>query len=385
MFKLLSISFVFTLSIGLSYVIIPLYAHELGLSGLSIGSLFTIPMIIQIITRFIGGPITDRFGAKKVLIFAVLSLSLSGVIFYIAHSYVLLLLGQIVLIIGRGFYWPVIQTLVSHLSNQFNVTMGRLNASSNAGQLGGLIVSGFLISMFGFHTTFLFFTIIGIGAFLIAIFIPSPQPLASSSSLNVFKMMFLLLRQPIMFFAMLCSFIAAQPHAIGQSFHSIYMKEAGVEQGIIGFIMSFRAIGGIIIGFLLARFIKPTHSAAVPVLCTLIVASVFLITPYSHHVFILSFIFLGFGMASEVMGISYQVIASEVSESNQRGSALVVAGLGWSFAHLISPIIFGLFVDTFNLTMAFYLWGGIIFLVGISAIPLHRIAFKSKSSSEKIY
>ncbi len=373
----LTVTLLFNFILGISFVIIPLYAYHMGLSGVSIGSLISIPYMIQIVSRFMGGSLSDRYGEKKMLIVAFSFFTLAGLILNQAADYYLLFIGQTAIVISRGLYWPVIQSLVSHIAKEVNISMGRLNACNNVGQISGTIVAGYLISQFGFGFGFSMFTIIGIFTIIvIGLRLPVREQTVVYDKANMFKDLSLSFRSRPICFAILCSFIGAQPYALGQSFYPVYLTEMGFSSESLGQLLSIRSIGGITTGLLLARFIKPLEGAWLIALYTCGIALSILFTPFVHHFISLSFIFFGLGLGSEVMSLYYQLIASESSETGYRASALVVAGMGWSFANVVTPFLFGIIVDFTNLIYAFYIWGGILLLLTLGMVPLHRFVFK---------
>lgn len=374
MLAVLFITLAFNMALGVSYVIIPLYAHHIGFSGVALGSLISLPIIVQIVTRFIGGAVSDRFGEKRVLIAALFMIVISGVIFSRAQSFLLLLAAQLAIVVARGLFWPVIQSMVSRTATEINVAMGKLNAANNAGQVGGSVAAGFLIAFLGFSNSFLFFSLMGGLALLTTFWLKMKPSERAGNSRQAFGNFFRLLRTRTMYFAILCSFIGAQPYSLGQSFYPIILSDFGFSPEVVGQLLSLRPIGGIAVGLLLARWLKPLHSVAMPLLCSCGVALAIAFTPLLPNLFFLGFVVLSLGIGSEVMALSYQVIATESSASNNRTTALVVAGMGWSVAHLVTPIIFGLLVDTFTMKKAFTIWGVFLFCVAIGVYPLQRYA-----------
>ena len=53
-------SFTWNYGLGMTYVVVPLYAHHLGLSGAQIGTLFSTPVLIQMAVNLAGGAYADR-------------------------------------------------------------------------------------------------------------------------------------------------------------------------------------------------------------------------------------------------------------------------------------------------------------------------------------
>ena len=47
---------------GMLQVLVPLYGLSLGFSIIEISSLASLPVLVELLTRFAGGAISDRFG-----------------------------------------------------------------------------------------------------------------------------------------------------------------------------------------------------------------------------------------------------------------------------------------------------------------------------------
>src|SRR5882762_8996443 len=60
-----SSAFTWNFALGMTQLLIPLYARELGYSGVAIGSLIAFPIIVQMIFNLIGGAWTDRHGGRN--------------------------------------------------------------------------------------------------------------------------------------------------------------------------------------------------------------------------------------------------------------------------------------------------------------------------------
>ena len=56
--------FLWNLALGMTYMLVPLQAYQLGLSGTAIGMLLSIPVVTQIVLNLVGGAYTDRIGVN---------------------------------------------------------------------------------------------------------------------------------------------------------------------------------------------------------------------------------------------------------------------------------------------------------------------------------
>jgi len=52
---------------GMLQVLVPLYALSLGFSIVKISSLVSLPVLVELVVRFGGGALSDRFGERRVL------------------------------------------------------------------------------------------------------------------------------------------------------------------------------------------------------------------------------------------------------------------------------------------------------------------------------
>ena len=81
------------------------------------------------------------------------------------------------------------------------------------------------------------------------------------------------------------------------------------------------------------------------------------------------------GLASGIMTLFFQMLISEISSIDNRGSALALGGLGWGLSHFSTPLAMGYLKDHLGLLPAFYCIGGFAFLWSLCLIPMHRWAF----------
>ena len=63
---------------GMLQVLVPLYALSLGFSIIKISSLVSLPVLVELVVRFGGSAISDRFGERRVLQICFLLMALSG-------------------------------------------------------------------------------------------------------------------------------------------------------------------------------------------------------------------------------------------------------------------------------------------------------------------
>jgi predicted MFS family arabinose efflux permease len=82
------------------------------------------------------------------------------------------------------------------------------------------------------------------------------------------------------------------------------------------------------------------------------------------------------GLASGVLTLYFQLLASDISTPETRGSTLAIAGLGWGLSHLTTPMIMGALTDAVGIHRAFSLFGALAAVLALGLAPLHAWAFR---------
>src|SRR3990170_2652618 len=83
-------SFVWNFALGMTYPLVPLYANELGMSGVGIGALVALPVVVQICFNLIGGAYTDQVGGRSLMLASFLLTAVAGAVFFFAGGFWLL-------------------------------------------------------------------------------------------------------------------------------------------------------------------------------------------------------------------------------------------------------------------------------------------------------
>src|SRR5258708_9350635 len=132
-----SSAFAWNFALGMTQLLIPLYARELGYSGVAIGSLIALPIVVQMIFNLIGGAWTDRIGGMNISLFAFAATAAAGFMFAASSSFAGLFAAQIMMIVARAVYWPASLTLVSQPPRYRRALIGALNRITSFGPTPG--------------------------------------------------------------------------------------------------------------------------------------------------------------------------------------------------------------------------------------------------------
>lgn len=103
---------------------IPKYLEYLGAGAIIIGFYGSIKKFVDAIYQYFGGIVTDRIGSKNALIFFSLVSILGYVIYYIAQSWELLIIGTFFVLVWESMSTPAIFSLIGEALSKSRRTMG---------------------------------------------------------------------------------------------------------------------------------------------------------------------------------------------------------------------------------------------------------------------
>ena len=370
-------AFTWNVGLGMSHILIPLYADHLGYSGVAVGSLVALPVLFQITFNLLGGAWSDRLGGKQLAMYSAAATVLGGIVFAFASTFWVLFFAQICLIVSRAVFWPATWSIGSQLPGDRGTQMGRLNATTNAGQIICTVVAGLMLTYLGFASGFWLLALLG-GALSFALMsaLPAPPPRASAAHPPMFVTYAALIRRPAIWFAVMCAYVSALPFSLSFSFYPILLVNQGFTGDEAGWMLALRGVGSVCAGAAAGRFVRRVSNRWLPVTTALVVAVAVLLAATFRDPAPIGFLFFLVGFGSGVMTLYFQLLISELSAVEYRGSALALGGLGWGVSHLTTPLIMGALKDAVGIETAFYAMGAIAIIWALAMAPMHAWAFR---------
>lgn len=367
-------SLAWNLGLGMTWLAVPLYAYSQGLSNAEIGILFSVPVLAQAPLNLVGGAYTDRIGGRRILLGSCVATIAAGVWFMFAHGFWMLLAGQIVFVLARAAFWPANWAMATELPGERGVQLGRLNATTNFGQIVGTTACGFLLAGAGFQATFAVLAMTGAVALGAGLF-TAPQPRKPAPERHVLAGYLPLLRERIIAYAIVCAYVSALPFSLSMSFYPVLLAHYGYGESASGILLALRAVGSIAASLLASRFVTTGPQTLWPVGCGLAVAAAVGFLPLVNHVAPIAFWLLVVGAGTAAMTLYFQITIAEASKPEVRGSALALGGMGWSVSHLTTPLVMGFLADRFGIVAGFYAIGGFALACAIAIAFMRRWAF----------
>jgi len=352
---------------GMLQVLVPLYALSLGFSIVKISSLVSLPVLVELVVRFGGSALSDRFGERRVLQICFILMAFAATTLLIADGYIHLALAQALAFCSRSLFWTSIQSLGSQLpGTDLGKKLGRLYAWNCGGGLVGLGLGGATLALVGFETAFVLLTAAAIVCMLLSLLFPRVGPKPTGRSFWTITQgigRFLSYRQ--IWLGISVSFAAALPATVGQSLYPLYLAFLEYEEQWIGLLISFRVLGPVVIGLLLASFIAISRQKGIYALGMAGLGLFLIATGWVQNPVGLAFVIVGLGASGGFMDLLYQVQATEFSKAGDRSVAMASSGLGWILCPLVTPMAVGWLAQNYGFQLAFFAAG--LFFISIAA------------------
>ena len=367
-------SFAWNYGLGMTWLVVPLYAYAKGLSGAEIGLLFSVPSIAQLAINLIGGAYVDRVGGKRIMLASSALLAAGALAMPYARDFWTLFGAQLILVLARATFWPANWSIVADLPGGRGVQAGRLNATTNLGQILGNGSCGFILAFGGFELSFAVLAAMGLGALALQAGNPQP-PRKAPPDQGLFDNYRVLMHMPLLYYGAVCAYLSALPFSLSMSFYPLLLKHIGFGAEASGVLLALRAVGGIGAGLIVARFVNTGPGSPWPVIAGAFVAIAVGLQPLVSHWSSVGAFLLALGVGSSVMTIYFQVTMGEVVAPEMRGSAMALGGLGWGVSHLTTPLVMGFLADRFGIAAGFYVLGALSLGVVAVIASLRRRAF----------
>jgi MFS family permease len=361
--------------LGMTWLAVPLYAYNQGLTNVQIGVLFALPVVLQAGLNLVGGAYTDHIGGRRIMLGSCWAIVAAGLWLVLAEGFWMLLVGQIVLVVSRAAFWPATWAMASELPGNRSIQLGRLNAITNVGQIAGSALCGFLLAAAGFDATFATLAATGLLAFIAGLATRAGPAKALPPHRDLLARYRPLLRRPIILYCVICAYLSALPFSLSMSFYPLLLAEFGYGEETSGVIIALRAIGAIAAGLVAARYVRSGPDTPWPVISGVAVAAAVGLLPAVNHVLPIALWMLVIGLGSGAMTLYFQITIAEASRSEERGSALALGGLGWSVSHLSTPLVMGLLAEQYGIVNAFYVLGACALACTLALAAMRRWAF----------
>jgi len=359
--------FIAVLGVGIIAPIIPIYATDLGATGVTLGLMIAAFSISRGALQPVVGSLSDRHGRKRFLVAGLSIYAVMGLTYTLATSVEHLILIRLFHGVGSAMIVPIAMAYIGDLTpqGQEGKYMGMLNIALFAGISGGPILGGVFWDTIGMNPAF--YAMSALTAASLGLILTSLPPQRSDREIQSTPGLLTTLRRMLhnsrvvgMLLPRIGTMIVMIPT---MGFLPILMKGAtGVE---IGIVISARTIVTAGLQFPFGK-IADRYNKVVLILtgCLVISAGVFLM-PFAANFLQLVWLSVLIGMGEALIWPTLGAIAVEEGHKYGQGSMMGVFNMAMSLGVLIGSLVAGSFMDLIGLDYVFYI---VSVILAVSAV-----------------
>jgi DHA1 family multidrug resistance protein-like MFS transporter len=356
-FPILGLS-IFSSMVGIGIIapLLPIYARNLGATGVWVGVIFAGYAISRTVVLPFVGRLSDRRGRKLVISVGLFVFILTSFAYVLADSVVTLLVIRLLQGVAAGFVQPIAQAYIGDIApeGEEGKWMGFFNATFLFGWGCGPLMGGILTDYFGMDSAFYVMGCLNVVAFLgVTIFLPEVArkqretvPVSSFkgiASSNLSRGLF--------------SFQVgdAAHRGIVQTFVPVFGGlTIGLSSSLIGTILSVLVMGAGVIQVFTGRLADRFNKRRVVIIGSIGIILSMVVIPQAVSFWTLM-VFLAIaiiGDATAVPSASALVIAE--GRKFGMGMSMAMFNIGLGVGMSVGPILAGLAADLWGVESAFY-------------------------------
>ncbi|MCK4863516.1 MAG: MFS transporter [Dehalococcoidales bacterium] len=356
-FPILGLS-IFSSMVGLGIIapLLPIYAKNLGATGVWVGVIFAGYAISRTVILPFVGKLSDRRGRKLVIAVGLFIFALTSFAYVLADNLASLLVIRLLQGVAAGLVQPIAQAYIGDIApeGEEGKWMGLFNATFLVGWGCGPLMGGILTDYFGMDSAFYVMGVLNVLAFLgVALFLPDTihkkrEAVAGASfkdiaSSNLSRGLF--------------SFqIGDAAHrGIVQTFIPVFGGlTIGLSTSLIGTILSVLVLGAGLIQIFSGRLADRFNRRVIVILGSLGILISMLLIPFSVGFWTLM-VFLAIAIIGDATALpSASALVIEEGRKFGMGMAMAMFNMGMGVGLSVGPILAGLAADLMGIESAFY-------------------------------
>ncbi|USK61443.1 MFS transporter [Peribacillus asahii] len=353
--------------------------------GMVISSFFLAYAIMQLI----GGWLTDKYGAKKVILISLFVWSVFTIFTGFAWSFISLIIIRFLFGLGEGSFPSASSVALAENfpKEQRGRAKGLLSASTQIGSIISVLLAAVLIESVGWNTMFFIFGALGF-VFLLLLWKYLPERAQQKGTTQTQKVSYRnVLKNPTAWLLMLIYFGMSMVNwGLNSWLPSYWVNVRGLELVKTGFI-SMLPVACSLLGIILSSWALDKLAAGKEKFIIITGAVIGIIALYftmnastvTLAVTFLCFAYFGVGLLSVVLAIPLKYFPQ-----NSMGSTVGIMYFGGQMAGTIAPTLMGYTITLFNGSYngAFTLLIGSLFIPIIASLFLKLNSTKQEVGSE---
>ncbi len=377
---------IFSAMIGLGIVapLMPIYAENLGATGIWLGIIFASFSLARAIFMPIIGKISDKTSRKKFITYGLLLYSIISLLYIVAYNVYTLSIIRFVHGIASAMVIPIAMAYVGETTQEGREgrRMGLFNISFFLGMGTGPFIGGILHDSFGMKSVFIAMSLFTAFSFVLTLFLLpdiNPQKHLKKKKIpkNTFKA---LLKNKLMQGILVYRFINAMGRGGTMSFLPVWAAKFHITPSQVGIIISanifFMALLQGVFGHIadkVNKFLMVIGGATLGAIALMLVS-----VAHNFITFLILTMTMGLGGAISMPAAS--AIDVKIGRNYGMGAASGIFNMAMSLGMIFAPLVSGAVMDLWGVKYIFIVTG-LISLIGIAIFSYYvYIGMKDKEN-----
>ena len=371
---------VFATMLGLGVVspLLPLYAENLGATGIWLGIIFSAFALSRSIFMPIIGRVSDRQGRKWIILIGMFAYAVLSLAYIIADSVYSLTVVRFAHGIASAMVVPIAMAYIADLSEhgKEGSYMGNFSISMFLGMGVGPLLGGFLNDAFGMNSVF--YTMAALSAFatlLVAVSLPEAKRASSAIKGGEPAPMRDIFRLPVMRGVMVFTLISALGRGGTMVFIPVFAPLIAISPSSVGVILSVNTFIMALLQVPVGKFTDRGNKVALIVVGSAIAAIALAIIPFSRSFWHLLVITSLIGVGGAIQQPSIMALTVDAGRTLGMGTSMGAYNTIFGIGTIIAPLMGGLFMDYIGIDAVFYAAGAISLLgTAVFAVMMQKAA-----------
>ena len=387
---LMGVSFIDHLGGALLFPFFALYiTSKFDVGMTEVGILFALFSISSFIGSALGGALSDRLGRRGMLIFSLISTSLSSILMGLVNSLGLFYLLALLVGIFTDVGGPARQAMMADLLpadkrvSGFGIFRVVFNLAAAIGPaIGGFMATRSYLALFIIDAILSFIT-----AVLVYLYIPETKPEAHEDAPHeslgaTFRGYFIVLRDRIFVFYIFASILAGLVYMNFNTTLGVFLRDyRGIPESGYGLLITINATMVVVMQFSISRIIdkyKPMLMMALGTLLSGLGFALFgFVQTYSLAIVAMVILTVGEMIWAPVSNALVAMFAPE----DKRGRYMAAFGFSWGIPFAIGPLLAGRVLDTGHGNWLWYACGILGILGTLCFLALNQPLQDSKKTA----
>ncbi len=360
-------AFAVMMGMGIIAPLMPLYAKNMGASGLWLGIIFASYSLSRLIFVPMMGKLSDKKGRKKIIGIGLLFYSVFSLAYVFATTVYLLTLVRFLQGFASAMTLPIIMAFIGDLSpkGEEGKYMGYFNVSRFLGMGMGPLLGGVLNDSYGIDSAFYALSALTGLAFLLTLFFLQEEESFLKAQKEKPKASYKkLLQNKVMRGLIIFRFVSALGRGSIMSFLAIYAFSFGISALKVGIILTVNIL---FLSFLQVPFGKMADKFSklkIILFGGFITVLSLILMPLTGNFYLLLLLNILWG-TGRAMGIpATTAINTVIGRKYGMGSAMALFMTAMSAGMVVAPLISGLLMQTIGIKFVF-LFAGFATLSGV--------------------